>query len=127
VSAESDYIRARLDDVLKGQDLLAQKLDSMRDEQVTQRAEITANNQKLAEHDKLLVLGNGQKSLTVQVAQANTRLDDVENDVKAVKKGSKLPKIDSSKEKAKLWTAVVTVLGLVLSQISMWFFGVPGK
>ncbi len=128
MSEEYAYIRERLDDVVKGFDRLESKIDSMRDDQVTQRAEINANNQKLETHDKILLYGNGQKSLTVQVAEARTRLYDVEEDIKAVKKGSKLPtKVDSSKERAKLWTAFITVVGLVVSQISMWVFGVAGK
>lgn len=126
MSEELEYLKARFSDVMAGQQRLESKLDAMRDEQVTQRSEISTVMTKLSEHDRILLLGNGQKPLTVQVAETNTRLEDLENDAKSAKT-SKAPKVDASKERAKLWTAAITVLGLVVSQISMWFFGVPGK
>ena len=127
MSEESEYIKARLQDVLDGQGALAVKLDLVREEQVTQRAEISANQKTILEHSRLLVLGNGQKSLTVQVAEANTRLDDVENDVCSVKKGKNGDPAAVKKEKLKLWGTVATLVGLILSQLTIWVFGLPGK
>lgn len=121
MSDQLDYLKERFDNVLEGQRQLAKKLDRMRDEQVTQRAEITATNTKITEHNRILVLGNGQKPLTVQVAEANTRLEDVENDVHIIAK--KAPLADTTKEKLLNWGKVITVAGLVVNAISQYFMG----
>ena len=123
MSEAYDYIRDRLDDVLKGQERLEEKFDRHRDSQVTQRAEIAAIARKLGEHDKVLILGNGQKALTVQIAEANTRLSDLEDDLVAVKRTKNLP-VDTSgirKEQWITWGKIVALVGLVVSQAAQWF------
>ena len=123
MSEASDYIRERLDAVLAGQARLEVKLDRMRDEQVTQRSELSSNKRQLDEHHKILVLGNGQKALTVQLAETSTRLEDVEHDIHAVKKASKVPCDPSElrKERIKTWGSLITVLGLCVNAVVTWF------
>ncbi len=125
---EESYIKDRLDDVLRGQARLADKIDHMRDEQVMQRSDIGTTKRQLDEHHKLLVLGNGQKSLTVQVAEAMTRIDDVENDVHSVKKASNLPTdpADARKEFLLNWGKVIGIVGLIVGQVLTWLLAFPG-
>ncbi len=126
MSEESSYIRERLDDVLRGQSRLEDKIDRMREEQVTQRSEMSSNKRQLDEHHKILVLGNGQKALTVQLAEANTRLEDVESDVHAVKKVAKVPGDQTAKERLLNWGKVITIAGLVINAVLGWILTVSG-
>ena len=126
MSDEAAYIRNRLDDVLKGQSRLEDKIDRMRDEQVIQKSDILTSRSRLKEHHKLLVLGNGQKSLTVQVAEAMTRLEDVENDITAVRGSGPCDPADARKERLLNWGKVIGIVGIVVSQVLTWILAVPG-
>lgn len=128
MSEEAGYIRERLDDVLRGQSRLEDKIDRMREEQVSQRSAIVSTNKQLDEHHKILVIGNGQKALTVQLAEANTRIEDVENDIHAVRKTGKVAEDPASvrKERLVFWGKCVAFAGLIVSQVLTWILAIPG-
>lgn len=127
MSTELEYLKDRLDDVLKGQARLekkvdissakfADKLDTIREAQTTQRAELTANTSRISEHDRVLVIGNGQPPLISRMAKAESRLDALPEES---------PKASAVKERLTNWGKVITVLGLIVSQALAWIFGLP--
>lgn len=129
MSDELKYIQSRLDDVIKGVNRLERKIDDMRDDHITQRAELAACIKKLEGHEKLLVLGNGQKPLTVQMAETKTRLDDAESDISTIRDGCHLPTdpADLRKERVMNIGKVLGIVGIIVSQVLTWVFAVPGK
>lgn len=126
MSEELEYLKSRLDDVLSGQlrleekvdtssAKLADKLDGLREAQATQRAELTANAIRLAEHARILVVGNGQPPLTVRMAQAESRLSALTS--------KKDDPATVTKQRLINWGKIITLVGLVVSQALAWVFG----
>jgi hypothetical protein len=129
MSEELDYVKARLDDLLQSQLRLEDKIDRMRDEQVAQREQISSNRDTVADHDRLLLMGNGQKPVMIQLAEANTRLSDVETSVQRLEYGNRhsTDPVDLRKEKIINRGKVIGMVGLVISQFLTWVFAFPWR
>jgi hypothetical protein len=73
---------------------------------------------KIADHDKFLFLGNGQKALTVQLSEVKSKVSEIEADIKGT--GAATMKKDDAhlagvqQERLKLISTVVGVVGAIL-------------
>ena len=128
MSEELEYLRGVIDALVKsidrvedkvqsGHERLEQKVDEIRESQASQKANMASMATKIATHDKLLVLGNGQRPLTVQVAE-------IRSDIDTIKKAP-IPTDPEDIVRAK-WISrgkFVTFVLIVVSQAVVFLYG----
>lgn len=115
-------MRSMREELKEDIDSIEDKLDRYLEETVVQRTEIKQLKYKTHEHDKILVQGNGQESMTVQVAKQGLRVQELESDVEVCKE-HRAKDVDPSeikKEKIKKTTALTTTVALVISAAIQW-------
>lgn len=115
-------MRSMKEDLKDDIDAVEGKLDRVLEETVVQRTELKQLRHKSVEHDKLLFQGNGQKALTVQMAEHRAKLNEIEGDVALCKEHRDREEDPDTvkKEKVKKATAVGTTIALVISAVVQW-------